>query len=222
MKIFPKTIFYTVSLGIALFLAPVASAQTMVEIPTASRFEVLAKNNARQFDLEIQERRDRLALQYQDSLGKMAGSLNQISDVKKRQLAKDIIEQFQQTNLSWTNDFAHTLSQLEMVVAKVKTEREKLYAQGKDVASLDFAIARADASLNIARKNLGNQVSKLYMPNIQKITAKTATADFRNQFSLTRDLLLSDFMSFRDTAMNDVRFKTALVLQEFLKMPNSN
>lgn len=222
MKIFPKTIFYTVSLGIALFLAPVASAQTMVEIPTASRFEVLAKNNARQFDLEIQDRRSRLALQYQDSLANMAGSLNQISDVKKRQLAKDIIEQFQQTNLSWTNDFAHTLSQLEMVVAKVKTEREKLYAQGKDVASLDFAIARADASLNIARKNLGNQVSKLYMPNIQKITAKTATADFRNQFSLTRDLLLSDFMSFRDTAMNDVRFKTALVLQEFLKMPNSN
>ena len=222
MKIFPKTIFYTVSLGIALFLAPVASAQTMVEIPTASRFEVLAKNNARQFGLEIQDRCSRLALQYQDSLANMAGSLNQISDVKKRQLAKDIIEQFQQTNLSWTNDFAHTLSQLEMVVAKVKTEREKLYAQGKDVASLDFAIARADASLNIARKNLGNQVSKLYMPNIQKITAKTATADFRNQFSLTRDLLLSDFMSFRDTAMNDVRFKTALVLQEFLKMPNSN
>jgi hypothetical protein len=136
-------------------------------------------------------------------------------------LAVEIINENQQVNLAWTNYFADVLNQLDLVLAKIKNQAEMLREKGTDVTKLDTAIANADRAINVARINLGEQISKSYMPNASKVNPATVTSDLRVQFKLLRDSLLSDFISMRDGSIKDARQAVILALQALASIPNS-
>ena len=210
-----------ICLSLGIFTAQVVLAQTIVNLAPVNRFELLAKSAARQFDLQAQERRDRLMINNAENFAVVKKTINQMQSPAKRLLAVEIIDEYQQVNLAWTNYFTDVINQLDLVLAKIKNQAEILKDKGVDVTRLDTAIANADRAINVARINLGEQISKSYMPNVSKVNPATATGDLRIQFKLLRDGLLSDFLSMKDGSVKDARQAVVLALQALASIPNS-
>jgi hypothetical protein len=216
-----KYILPVICLSLGIFAAQAVVAQTIVNLAPVNRFELLAKSAARQFDLQAQERRDRLMINNAEKFTAIKKVIDQMQSPAKRSLAVEIINENQQVNLAWTNYFADVLNQLDLVLAKIKNQAEMLREKGTDVTKLDTAIANADRAINVARINLGEQISKSYMPNASKVNPATVTSDLRVQFKLLRDSLLSDFISMRDGSIKDARQAVILALQALASIPNS-
>lgn len=202
---FSRIIFSGLIAG-GLFAGSFAFAQT-AQMVIRDRFYLQAQENARSFTQQIDATRETLIKRLESERVPITKALESIKDLAKRQAAQDIIDETQAINLGWTNYYADSLNQLDLIMAKVKSRREKARLEGKDITGSSQAISEADSAIAKARQDLLTQAGRMYLPNITNTKNPVTVSLVRNELKINRDNLLSDYINFKEGRLQTARTK---------------
>ncbi len=150
--------------------------------------------------------------------------VSQLKDQTQNKLAESIISQSDHVNIVWTSHFTNVLNQLEGVLGKIKTRRDKARENGENTESVNAAIQKAEAAINRARLAIAVQTTRDYTPanaaSIPSTSQTTLTAGLRAQFKDMRDSLFRDLFGLRNGVMQTARMSVQNALNELSKVPN--
>ena len=89
-------------------------------------------------------------------------SIAAFRDQKKQAVLERIEEKLNQINERRTNHFLKVLERLREILAKIQSRSDRAEANGKNVASVDTAIAAAEAAIDTAEAAANTQADKVY------------------------------------------------------------
>ncbi len=98
-----------------------------------------------------------------------------IRDEKKLQILERIEERLVKINERRTNHFLKVLERLSEILAKIQSRADRAEANGKNVASVDTAIAAAETAIDTAETAVNAQADKVYELTVDDET--TARSD---------------------------------------------
>lgn len=141
----------------------------------------------------------------------LLSKINLIEDKQKKYLATKITNEMDNTHELWLDHFYSVLSDLDSIVGKIKTRSQKAASNGKDVSSVESAVAKAENSLQVAKSVLDSQAEVIYIVDVNLIT-KTVSLNqdlllstLRNQFKILSSNMEDNINSIKDGAMKDAR-----------------
>jgi len=205
-----------------------ASAQDIVLNSNLRQLQVQAEIRARQMNLNVDERRYRADIFNKRAMVALQEKLSQISDLKKQSDVKDILDEMVYVNLAWTNHFVLVLENLDNVLQKAKSRRDKALQNGADISQIIIDIQKAERVIETSRQNVLNQISSIYVIDPNKIslivkggtvTQKSLVNEFRLQLKDLRDNLFSDLSFLRDGSIRDARIGVYGAIQTLSNTP---
>ena len=98
-------------------------------------------------------------------------SIAAFRDQKKQAVLERIEEKLNQINERRTNHFLKVLERLREILAKIQSRSDRAEANGKNVASVDTAIAAAEAAIDTAEAAANTQADKVYDVTVNDETA---------------------------------------------------
>ena len=151
----------------------------------------------------------------------------EIKDVKKKEAANKILEQFNRINRVQTDHFSQILNRFDVILQKIKSRAEKATSAGKDLTAAKQAIQKAEQSIKIAREAVIAQAAKTYTIDSSVIAGAAAdegknsiVSKLREKFKELRKQMFDDLAALRDGAMKTARGDVHGVAQALTKVPN--
>jgi|GEM_PF-2992836 len=236
------------SIGFILFATAFVFAKDSDNNEQDGEFEVTSRDDKRTIHpetmQEVQQRiqhevqqlkqtRDHEQEKVKEAKERLQQKLAEVKDQKKQQLAKQIANQFDHLNQTWTDHFTAILNHLDIVLQKIQTRADKAAFNGKDVTAATAAIQAAKTAIAAARTAVIAQAAKTYVvPDTSVttgVTAPTTTSgqekimqNLRNEFKAAREQLRKDLFALRDGIVKNARVAVQGALQELVKIPGVN
>lgn len=188
-----------------------------------------AKIRADQSAKKIKEVRVRALEQMKVKKEDLRKKVSEIKDVKKREAAEKIIDQFSRINLIQTSHFSLVLNKLDAVLQKIKSRAEKAKNGGNDLTAVNQAIEKAEQSIAFARETVVAQAAKTYLVDASVFSGISATAidgansavgRLRGKFKETRKQLFDDLSALRGGAIKSARESVKNATETLIKVPN--
>lgn len=117
----------------------------------------------------VEQRREALQIRKEERIASIAARREEIrtrvqaiKDEKKLAALERIEEKLNQINQRRTDHFLKVLERLREILAKIQTRTDRAETNGKNVSSVDTAIAAAEAAIDAAEDAVNAQADKVY------------------------------------------------------------
>ncbi len=126
------------------------SSATLVPTSTAT-----GAGSPTNFGGDIEAKRKALSADFQSKL-------QVIRDEKRKQVVSNLNDKLGNREQKWCAHWSEVVDRLNDILGRVKTRRDKAKAAGKDVTSVNTAIAAADTAIASAKQIAAGQCAKTY------------------------------------------------------------
>lgn len=161
---------------------------------------------------EIKNRREELKTKIEDKREELKERLSELKDQRKARVVENIDDSLSKRNEKWINHWADVISRLNESLAKIQTKTTELSTEGKDVTSVNTAIARAQSSIAEAQANINAQASKTY------------TIEINSENTLGRDVsgVISQFKTDISKVLQSIKSAKTAVKEAFEALRSIN
>lgn len=133
-------------------------------------------------------------------------SFSAIRDAKKQEILAKIEDKLNKINERRTDHFLKVLARLREILAKIQSRSDRAEANGKNVATVDTAIAAAQAAIDTAETAVNAQADKIYKLTVDDETTarndvgaalKKLQEDLRGVWQIVQDARKAVFAALR-------------------------
>ncbi len=159
-------------------------------------FQEIIKRGAEQiqarreeFRVDLKEKQDAMQSRIQAAQDAFRKKLGEIKDERKRQVAERVGENLSKVLTNRIGAFSALIDNIDALLGRVKTRRDKVVTAGGDVSAVNTAIAAADVAVAAARTAVTGLAGKTYVPKV------TTDATLKTDLGAARDALKKDLLS---------------------------
>lgn len=187
------------TLALVMGVAPVvAQTKTLPELRAeaeAKRGQI--KLNAKEHWEELKATREAQRAQNKQEMQtkreEVKAKVTAMRDVRKKQVVERVQSKISDINTRRTDHFLKVLERLSTILDKIQSRTEKAKAEGKNVTSIESAIASARTAISSAESTVNTQKAKTYQITVTDDTTA------RNDVGATAKQLESDIRAVQDT-----------------------
>lgn len=182
--------------------------QTLREAFGAAQRELQARRDV--FLRQMEAARTETGTKIQEEKQRLAERLGLVRDERKRQIVERINVNLLNVNDRRISETESLLTEIEDVLMRIISRRDKAAANGFDVGTVDGAIGAADAAIESARAAIEEQARRTYIINV------TDEATLREKIASIRTAIFEDLRRVREAvrAAHDAVRRAALALAQ--------